>query len=88
MRTKFIQYEELLKREQSLNQLRKKGFKLIYRKNYFKVVVGVVCLSVAIIPNGTGIFLYPLGFYLLEFNKMDLFRYKENLLRKFKEVLK
>ena len=82
MGTKYFQYEKLLKKEQELNQLEKQGFKLLYNKSRIKKFIGVGCLVVAIIPNGTGLILYPFGFYLLAINKQDMFKHKENLLRK------
>ena len=66
MKTEYIQYEELLKRQHDLNRLEKKGFKLLYSKNTFKKVVGVGCLVVAIFPNGLGLLFYPMWFYLLK----------------------
>ena len=81
MKNQYIQYGELLKREQNLNRLKRQGVKLLYSKNRFKAVCGVGCLIVAIIPNGLGVVFYPLGFYLLGFNKIDLKQKSENLLR-------
>jgi len=82
MKTEYIKFEDYLKRKEHINRLEERGFKLLYSKNTFKKVVGVGCLVVAIIPNGVGIFFYPLGFYLLKINRIDLYRHKENLLRK------
>jgi len=89
MRTKkYFQYSELLKRESDLNLLEKQGFKFLYRRNKFKIVCGVGCLIIAVIPNGLSLLFYPMGFYLLSINKLDLFRFKEIGLRKFKRLLK
>lgn len=84
MKTKHIRYEELRRREHNLNRLEKQGVKLLYSKKRFKVVCGVGCLVVAIFPNGLGLIFYPLGFYLLKINKVDIYKHKENLLRKIK----
>ena len=82
MERNYIQYAELLKRKEDLKSLERRGVKLLYSKNRFKVVCGVVCLSVAIFPNGLGVVFYPLGFYLLGFNKIDLKQYYEGVLKR------
>jgi len=82
--TNYIQYTTLLKRQHDLNRLKSEGFKFIIKKNRFKVVCGVVCLSIAIFPNGTAFFMAPLGFMLLGINKVDLFLYKEKLIKRIK----
>ena len=79
MKQKYVQYGELLKREQDLNRLERHGVKLLYSKNRFKQVVGVGCLVVAVIPNGTGFFMFPLGFALLGISLRDVAIYKDNL---------
>ena len=81
-------YKTLLKRENHIRNLKANGFKFIHKKNKFKIVCGIICISIAIIPNGTGLILYPLGFLLLGFNKMDFYRYKEIALRKLKSKRK
>ena len=86
MKNKYIQYQELRKREDDLNRLKEQGFKLIYSKSRFKQVVGVVCLSVAIFPNGLGVVFYPMGFYLLGIGLNDFKEFKDNL--KFKVWLR
>ena len=88
MKEKYIQYKELLKRERDLNLLESQGFKFLYRRNKFKIYCGIGCLIIGVIPNGCGFIAYPMGFYLLSINKIDLFRYKEIGLRKFKRWLK
>jgi len=52
------------------------------------VIGGFICLGIALFPNGLGFVFYPLSFILLGFNKMDLYRFKEIGLRKFKRFLK
>ena len=79
MKEKYISFEDYTKRKEHLNRLRKKGFKLVYSKSRFKVVCGVVCLSVAIFPNGLGLIFYPLGFMLLGIGINDLRVMKDNL---------
>lgn len=86
MKKPYLEYKELLKREQHLNRLKEQGFKLIYSKSRFKVVCGVGCLVVAVIPNGTAFFMLPLGLGLLGIGLNDVKEFKENL--KFKVWLK
>jgi len=84
----YIQYNDLLKRENHIRNLKQNGFKFIIKKNRFKVICGVGCLSIAIIPNGTAFFMAPLGFMLLGINKVDLYNYKEIALKKFKRFMR
>jgi len=88
MRTKYFQYSELLKRQRDLNLLEKQGFKFLHKRNKFKIYCGIGCLIIGVIPNGLGLIFYPLGFMLLSINRLDLFRYKEIGLRKFKRRFK
>ncbi len=87
MKNKTITYAQYNKQINKYNQLRARGFKPIIKKNWFKIGVGLICLSIAIIPNGTGIILYPLSFYLLGIGLKDIIEYKriiKNKLRGFK----
>lgn len=84
MKTNYMQYEEMLKRERHINTLKANGFKLIVKRNRFKIGLGVSCLVVAIIPNGLGVLMLPLSLYLLGIKKTDLFLYKERAIRKLK----
>lgn len=79
MEREYIHYGELLKRERHLSRLKEQGFELIHSKSRFKVVCGVVCLSVAIFPNGLGFIFYPIGFYLLGIGFKDIQIYTDNL---------
>ena len=79
MEKRYISFEDYTKRKQYLSRSKEKGFKLIYSKSKFKVVCGVVCLSVAIVPNGLGLIFYPIGFYLLGIGINDLRIFKDNL---------
>ena len=84
MKTNYIQYQELLKRQQFISNLKENRVKLLFKTNKFKLFCGVGCLVIAVMPNFTGWFMYPIGFYLLSINTTDIFRHKENLLRKIK----
>jgi len=91
MKNQYVPYEHYLKREQDLNQIQEQGVKLIFKKNWFKLIGGIVLVSVGIItfPLPTGsIVLIGLGFLLLGLSTIDLFRYKEILIRKFKVKLR
>ena len=85
---KYITYEEYLNRVENIKQLESQGFKFIYKKNKFKIICGVGCLIIAVFPNGLGLIFYPLGFILLGLSSVDLFRYKEIVLRKIKNKLR
>lgn len=71
-KNKYITYKQYLKQTDHLNQLQQQGLKPIYKRNWFKLSCGVVCLGIAFIPNGLGIIMYPLSFYLLGFSLFDL----------------
>ena len=81
MNKQYKQYTEYLRRTQNIDNLKGKGFKFIVKKNKFKIVLGCVCLGVAIFPNGLGLVCYPLGFALLSINKVDLKQHKRKALR-------
>ena len=72
MKTKTITFQRYNNIINKYNQLRTQGLKPIIKKNRFKIVLGCVCLGIAIIPNGTGIIMYPLGFYLLGIGLKDI----------------
>lgn len=49
----------------NLNSSLKNGLQLYYKRNYYKISLGVLCLVIAFIPNGLGFIFYPMGFILL-----------------------
>jgi len=71
-KNKYITYEEYLKQTDQYNQSIQKGLIPIIKRNWFKVGLGLVCLSIAIIPNGLGIVFYPLSFYLMGVSLFDI----------------
>lgn len=79
-----ITYKEFLRRERNIKELQDQGVVFIFKKNKFKIILGVGCLVIAVIPNGLGIIFYPLGFYLLGMGTSDVFRFKEEIIRKLK----
>ncbi len=82
MKTNYIQYKDLIERQNFIHNLKRNRVKLLFRKNRFKVAVGVGCLIIAIIPNGTAPLMLPVGLGLLECNSIDMIRHKDNLLRR------
>jgi len=84
----YIKYTEYLRKEKLLSQLKENGFVFIVKKNKLKIVVGLICLGIAIFPNGLGIIFYPLSFMLLGINIIDLNIYKEKFLKKIKRLLR
>ena len=79
MKTNYIKYTELLKRNECLNNLKINGFELIYKKNRFKLCCGISCLVIAIIPNGTAFFMLPLSFMLLGIGLKDIEIFKDKV---------
>ena len=78
----FNRYNQIINK---YNQLRKQGLKPIYKKNWFKIGLGCICLGIAVIPNGTGIIMYPLGFYLLGIGFKDIIEYKRIIKNKIRD---
>ncbi len=79
-----ITYKEFLRREKNIKELEDQGVVFIFKKNKFKLILGVGCLVIAAIPNGLGIIFYPLGFYFLGIGTADIFRFREEILRRIK----
>lgn len=73
MTTKYITYEQYLKQENKIRELRKKGIELTYNKSKIKIVLGGVCIVIAIIPNGLGFIFYPVGVALLTSGGIDVY---------------
>ena len=83
---KTITFNEYNKQINRYNSLIKQGLKPIIKRNTLKIVLGCVCLGLAIFPNGLGFALYPLSFYLLGFSLRDLEEWKRKTKNKIKEV--
>ena len=78
----YIPYEGYLKRTDDLNEMESQGIKLIFKKNWFKLISGVVLISAGVItlPLPTGSFiLIGFGCYLLGLSTSDLFRYRKHI---------
>lgn len=70
---KYIQYNEYLKTERRINNLKSLGFEFIHKKSRIKLVLGFVCLGVGIItlPLPTGsIFLIGFGLMIIKKERM------------------
>lgn len=68
----YITYKQYLRHTRRLKELETQGIELVYTKSTLKLILGGVCLVVAIIPNGLGLIMYPLGFSLLASGGIDI----------------
>ena len=72
MKKRYVSYEQYLKQEEKLKDLVAMGVMFIHKKSKTKIIIGGVCLVIAIIPNGLGIIFYPLGLGLLVSGGIDI----------------
>lgn len=79
---KYITIQQYNKTINQYNQLRKMGLKPIIKRNWVKLGLGVVCLAIAIFPNGLGVICYPLGFMLLGISFKHIIELKRKLKNK------
>jgi len=87
MKNKYITYTKYNNQINKYNQLKQRGLIPIYKRNWFKIGLGCVCLSVGFItlPIPTGsIFLIGLGFILLGIGLKDI----ESVKRKIKNKIR
>ena len=82
MRT--ITYKQFLRREKRIKELQEQGIVFLFKKNKVKLILGVGCLAIAAVPNGLGFIFYPLGIFLLGIGAADIFRFKEEIIRRLK----
>ena len=82
MTKQYITYEQYLKQQKKIKQLRSLGIEFIHKKNKIKIAIGSICLFIAIVPNGLGIIFYPLGFSLLISAGVDIYTLLESNKRK------
>ena len=68
----YITYKQYLRHSDELKRLENQGIEIIHTKSMLKMVLGGVCLVIAIIPNWLGIVMYPLGFSLLASGGVDI----------------
>ena len=78
----YKNYTDYLQVVGTLRGCKDQGIKLIYKKNKIKLVVGLVCLGIAVLPNGLGLLFYPVGFALLGINLVDIRYYTKRLIRR------
>jgi len=91
MKNQYITYKELIKRNQFIDNLKNHRVNLIFKKNKFKICLGIGCVIIGFItlPIPTGsFFLIGLGFMLMGFNRLDMFIYKEKFKRQVKRFLR
>ncbi len=62
MNIKTITYAQYNKQINRYNRLRTQGLKPIIKKNLVKISLGVICLGIAIFPNGLGVVFFPFNF--------------------------
>ena len=84
---KTITYEQLLKKEKQIKGLQEQGVIFIFKKNKIKLILGSFLIGFGLItfPIPTGsIPMIGFGCYLLGIGMSDLFRFKEELIRRLK----
>lgn len=74
----FIQ---LLHKESEIKRIKSLGVVTIHQRDIKKPIVGLICLIVAIVPNGLGLIFYPLAFNMLGFNWTDRVLYLDKARR-------
>jgi|GEM_PF-3016386 len=87
---KIIEYSDLVRHNKQMDESRKRGIKYIVTTNKFKKILGIICIVIAILPNGLGFIFLPLGLYLYSIHidevryyfkhKLFMARYKRGLL--------
>ena len=85
---KYVHFNDYLKTERNIDNLKNLGIKRIFKKNKLKMYLGLTFLTIALIPNGLGIPCYTLAFICLGIRKVDIFHLKEKGIRKLKNKWK
>ena len=83
---KYIKYEDYLKKIEKLKKFQKEGGILLIKKSKIKIVLGVGCLVIAILPNGLMPIFLPLAFYFLGWSMSDMEELKRKLKNKLKRI--
>jgi len=60
---KYITYEQYNRQIAKYNQAIKNGMRIIKPKK--RIILGIICLIIALFPNGLGFIFYPLAFHFL-----------------------
>ena len=84
---KTITYEQYLNKKKQIKELQDQGVIFLFKKNKIKLVIGVSLITIGILtfPFPTGsIPMIAFGCYLLGIGMSDLFRFKEELIRRLK----
>jgi len=87
MKYKTITYKQYARMISRLNKAKQQGLILDIRRNKFKLMLGCLCLGIAIFPNGLGLVFYPLGFALLGLSFKDLENFKRIIKYKIKGLI-
>jgi hypothetical protein len=80
-----IQYEEVLRRMDSLDSIQQMGIELHYKKSMGKITCGAVLGAVGVVtlPLPTGsVFLIAIGLSLMSAGGFDIWGYKKGLVSK------
>lgn len=83
----YITWEQYNQLQRGYSQLKKEGVEFIHTINKIKLVSGLICLAVAIVPNGLGIIFYPLSFSLLASSGINYYTIMEDKKRRFRVFL-
>jgi len=88
---KTITYKQFLNRERQIKELQNQGVVFLFKKNIFKLILGGGLIGIGIItlpiPCGS-IFIIGAGCYFLGIGTADIFRFKEELIRRIKNATK
>lgn len=73
---RYITIQEYNKQINKYNGLILKGFKPIYKKNWFKIGLGLSIIGVSLITPFTNIFLIPIGLFFCGITLKHIDNYK------------
>ena len=83
----YITFKQYTMQEDRIKDLKKQGVEFIYKKSKTKIILGCVCVAIAIIPNGLGLIFYPLGFSLLASGGIDFYTLVQSKKQRIKFLL-
>ncbi len=88
---KTITYEQFLNKKKQIKELQDQGVVFIFKKNKFKIVIGISLISIGVltfpIPTGS-IPMIALGCFLLGITTSDLLRFKDEIFRQLKNKIR
>lgn len=83
----MITYKEYLYRLDEFERIQGLGVEMVYKKNMFKIVAGVVCVVIGVVtlplPTGSPL-LIALGLSLLVNGGVDVWKIKKDIVKKIK----